>query len=260
MPEGDTIHRTAATLDRWLTGRVVTGARSSVQRLPAARLVGQHVVTVEARGKHLLVRFSAGQVLHTHMKMTGSWHVYSAGERWRKPEAQARVVIEAGERVAVCFNAPVVELLAPGGEHRHPALTGLGPDVLRPPIDLAEILRRAATRPPELPAAELLVDQQVVAGIGNIWRCETLFACRTHPWLPQGRLAPDQVDRLVTTAAEMMGRTPRPAPRVYGRARRPCHRCSAAIAAAAMGEGARTVYWCPRCQAAPALPTARVGR
>lgn len=129
-----------------------------------------------------------------------------------------------------------------------------------PPVDLAEVRRRAATRHPELPAAELLVDQQVVAGIGNIWRCETLFACRTHPWLAQGRLASDQLDRLVTTAAEMMGRSPRPAARVYGRARRPCHRCSTTIAAEAIGEGARTVYWCPGCQPPPALPTARADR
>ncbi|MBW3557918.1 MAG: hypothetical protein KY454_13375, partial [Actinobacteria bacterium] len=185
MPEGDTIHRTAATLDRWLTGRVVTAARAKDERLPAARLVGQQVVAVEARGKHLLVRFSAGQVLHTHMRMTGSWHVYSAGEKWRRSEAQARVVLEAGERVAVCFNAAVVELLVPGGEHRHPALAGLGPDILRPPVPLEEVRRRADTRPLDLAVGEMLLDQRVVSGIGNIWRCETLFACGIDPWLPR---------------------------------------------------------------------------
>ncbi|MBW3615955.1 MAG: hypothetical protein KY439_11725 [Actinobacteria bacterium] len=252
MPEGDTIHRTAVTLDRWLTGRVVTAARSAAERLPAARLVGQRIVAVEARGKHLLVRFAGGQVLHTHMRMRGSWHVYSVGERWRRPEAQARVVLEAGERLAVCFDAPVVELLAPGGEHRHPALTGLGPDVLRPPIDLGEVRRRAGTRPADLAVGELLLDQQVVAGIGNIWRCETLFACRVDPWLPWGQLAPGDLDRVVTTAAQLMGRSPRPPAQVYRRARRPCPRCSTAIAAAPMGEGGRTLYWCPRCQSLPA--------
>lgn len=251
MPEGDTIHRTAAALDRWLTGRVVTAARTTVDRLPAGRLVGQQVVAVEARGKHLLVRFSGGQVLHTHMRMTGSWHVYSAGEKWRKPAAQARLVLEAGERVAVCFNAPVIELLAPEGERRHPALAGLGPDVLRPPIPLDEIRLRAAARPADLTVGELLLDQRVVAGIGNIWRCETLFACRVHPRLPQGDLSTGDLDRLVTTAARLMSSGARPAPQVYGRARRPCYRCSTAVVAAPMGEAARTVYWCPRCQPAP---------
>lgn len=265
MPEGDTIFRAAATLDRWLTGRTVSGARTTVDRLPAAKLVGQKIDGVEARAKHLLIRFSGGTVLHTHMKMTGSWHVYTAGECWKKPPSQARFVLEAGERVAVCFNAPVVELLAAGGEQQHPSLSGLGPDVLKPPVDLDEVRRRAAGRPDAMTIGELLLDQQVVSGIGNIWRCESLFVRRTDPFARHGRLSADDLDELVTTAAEMMMRSARPEadggrdfgggtdrPWVYGRYRRPCYRCRTSIRRAHLGSQARLVYWCPSCQDAPA--------
>jgi endonuclease VIII len=266
MPEGDTIFRAAATLDRWLTGRTVTAARTTVDRLPAAKLVGQTVRSVEARAKHLLVRFSEGSVLHTHMKMTGSWHVYRTGERWQKPPAQARFVLEVEpDRVAVCFNAPVVELLAAKGEQLHPSLRGLGPDVLKPPVDLAEVRRRAAARPETLPVGELLLDQQVVSGIGNIWRCESLFVERLDPWRPRAQVSDDELDAVVTVAADLMARSARPGsdanrdfgagagrPWVYGRTRRPCYRCRTPIRSERMGDQARVVYWCPACQAAPA--------
>ena len=261
MPEGDTIFRAAATLDRWLTGREVTAARTQVHRLPAAKLVGQTVEQVEARAKHLLIRFSSGMVLHTHMKMTGSWHVYFAGQKWQRPESQARFVLETGERIAVCFNAPVVELLAARGEEQHPSLTGLGPDVLKPPVDLGEVRRRAAATPPTLPLGELLLDQRVVSGIGNIWRCESLFVRRLDPFRPRSEVTDDDLDAVVTTASELMQRSARPdtapsrdygggpdQPWVYGRYRRPCRRCRTPIRRANLGAQARLVYWCPSCQ------------
>jgi endonuclease-8 len=254
MPEGDTIYRAAATLQRWLAGREVTAARTTVDRLPAQKLVGQTVDAVEARAKHLLVRFSGGSVLHTHMKMTGSWHVYTAGERWRKPPAQARFVLEvAPDRVAVCFNAPVIELLAARGEEQHPSLSGLGPDVLKPPVDLGEVRRRAAATPAATSIGELLLDQRVVSGIGNIWRCETLFVERVDPFRPHGGLDGDDLDRLVSRASTLMLQSLRPEddrgePWVYGRYRRPCRRCGTPIRRGHLGAQARLVYWCPRCQ------------
>ncbi len=256
MPEGDTIFRAAATLDRWLAGREVTAARTQVHRLPAHKLVGQTVEAVEAQAKHLLVRFSSGMVLHTHMKMTGSWHVYPAGARWRKPGWQARVVLEASDRVAVCFNAPVIELLANGGESHHPGLVNLGPDVLKPPVDLDEVRRRAATTPPRTTIGELLLDQSVVSGIGNIWRCESLFVRRLDPFTPRTDVADEQLDELITVASEMMQESVRAGrmdePWVYGRSRRPCRRCGARIESRALGAPLpRTVYWCPRCQVRP---------
>jgi endonuclease-8 len=248
MPEGDTLFRTAATLQKWLAGREVTEAVG-----PAAPMVGRTVERVEANGKHLLVRFDSGHVLHSHMRMTGSWHVYRAGERWRRPSAQARVVVRCGERVAVCFNAPVVELLVPGGEHDHPALTGLGPDVLDRPLDLDEIRRRARRRPPETPLGELLLDQRVVAGIGNIWRAESLFLEGRNPWSRVSTVDDDALDALVSTAARMMGeglhgRAGRPTRWVYGRTGRPCRRCRTLILSRPLGEQARVAYWCPTCQ------------
>ena len=268
MPEGDTIFRAAATLDRWLTGREVTAARTTVDRLPAGRLVGQRVEGVEARAKHLLVRFSGGSVLHTHMKMTGSWHVYSAGERWQKPPSQARFVLEvAPDRVAVCFNAPVVELLAAKGEQQHPSLRGLGPDVLKPPVDVDEVRRRATATPSSTPVGELLLDQRVVSGIGNIWRCESLFVQRLDPWRPRSELSDPELDGVVTTAADLMLRAARPSeyvgrdfgggadrPWVYGRSRRPCYRCRTPIRLGHLGAPARLVYWCPTCQPPWAAP------
>lgn len=261
VPEGDTIFRAAATLDRWLTGREVTAARTTVDRLPAGKLVGQTVAGVEARAKHLLVRFSGGSVLHTHMKMTGSWHVYSKGERWQKSPAQARFVLEAGERIAVCFNAPVVELLAAKGEQQHPSLVGLGPDVLKPPVDLAEVRRRADRTPEKTTIGELLLDQQVVSGIGNIWRCESLFVQRLDPWRPRVEVGVVELDAVVQVAADLMMRSAKPSeyvgrdfgggadrPWVYGRARRPCYRCRTPIRLGHIGAQARMVYWCPSCQ------------
>jgi endonuclease-8 len=256
VPEGDTILRAARTLDRWLRGREVTRAESRVADLPATRLVGRRVVGVDARGKHLLVRFDSGAVLHTHMRMTGSWHVYRAGERWRKRRDDARIVVEAGERVAVCFNAPVVELLAAGGERVHPALTKLGPDVLAEPLDLDQVRRRAGAQPPGLTVGELLLDQHVVSGIGNIYRCETLFCEGVSPWTPVAALGRGRLDAIVTTAATLMRRhvehgysTDRPL--VYRRSGRPCYRCRRRIRSASLGAAPRTVYWCEGCQPPP---------
>lgn len=263
MPEGDTIFRAARSLARWLEGRTITAARSQRLGAPADRLVGKTVEKVEARAKHLLIRFSGGDVLHTHMRMTGSWHVYTAGEPWRKPAWQARVVLETGGRVAVCFDAPVVELLAAGEEDRHPALAGLGPDVLVDPLETGEVVRRARRQPPERPVGEVLLDQRVVSGIGNIYRCESLFVTRLHPGTPLSSLDDEGLGALVETASRLMRANLAPAqgfdrrfgpaggpsgPWVYGRAGRPCYRCRTPVTTARLGRPPLDVWWCPTCQ------------
>lgn len=262
MPEGDTIFRSARTLRQWLEGRQLTAVESRVEQVPSRVLHGRTVETVEARAKHLLMRLSGGVTLHTHMKMTGSWHVYSAGERWRKPNHEARLILTAGDRVAVCFNAPVIELLDAHQEATHPSLANLGPDVLVDPLDLDEVRRRAALVPPETPIGDLLLQQSVVSGIGNIYRCEALFLERVHPWTPVGEVAPERLDALVLRASRIM-RANLPAdagfardfgggpdrPYVYGRARRPCLRCRTPIQVRRSGAPTpRDVWWCPRCQ------------
>jgi endonuclease VIII len=261
MPEGDTIYRTAATLQRWLAGREITSARVRVVRVPISRLVGATVVEVEAQAKHLLMRLSTGDVLHTHMGMTGSWHVYSTGDRWFRPASQARLVLESGDRVAVCFNAPVVELLAGRDEALHPSLSRLGPDVLGESLDLEAVRRRARLRAEAglaHTAGELLLDQQVASGIGNIYRCESLYLCGVHPWRPVDDLDDSEIDRLILTASRLMrasatthpGRVPGPRGQawVYGRSGRPCRRCGTTVRSQGLGRYARTVYWCPSCQ------------
>jgi endonuclease-8 len=275
VPEGDTVHRTAATLHRWLAGRQLTAARARSPGIPVDRLVGAFVTAVEPQGKHLLVRLSTGDVLHSHLGMTGAWHVYPAGERWRRPDRQAGVVLEAGDRVAVCFNAPVIEVLAGRDEGVHPWLSRLGPDVLGGQVDLADVRRRARLRHRSgaaQTAAELLLDQQVASGIGNVYRCESLFLCGVHPWSSTGELDDALLDRLITTAADLMrsnatnGRTGgrrfdagRGRTWVYRRAGRPCRKCGTLVRSQRLGSQARTVYWCPACQAAPAPSPAGEG-
>lgn len=269
MPEGDTIFRAATTLRKWLGGRTVTKAeiRMGANASRAEKLVGSTLDAVEPQGKHLLMRFSCGLVLHTHMRMTGSWHVYRAGERWRKPGWQARVVLECGDRLAVCFNVPVVELLTAKDQQAHRALTNLGPDVLKPPVDLAEVRRRAADRGPDATIGELLLDQRVVAGIGNVYRSEVLFLHRLHPWTQMSAVGDEQFDELITTSARLMAHNAKPGSSIerdtgggegqrwtYGRSGRPCRRCSTPVEGARLGEQARTVYWCPRCQPSPLVP------
>jgi endonuclease-8 len=253
MPEGDTIFRTAETLRRWLGGRQITAARSRVYGFPALRLVGMRVDGVEARGKHLLMRMDGGQVLHTHLRMSGSWHVYPVDRPWRRPENQARLVLEAGDRVAVCFNAPVVELLQPRAESVHPSVGRLGPDVLADDLDLDEVRRRARTRPPERALGELLLDQQVVSGIGNIWRSEALFLEGRSPWTERQKLTDDDLDGLVTTASSLMRASAVGEPHVhdhwvYKRSGQPCRKCGTRIESRRQGEQARIAYWCPACQ------------
>jgi endonuclease-8 len=217
--------------------------------------VGDEVDAVEARGKHLLIRFAGGLTLHTHMRMTGSWHLYRMGDKWKKPKHLARVVLEFGDRVAVCFSAPVIELLPTKTEFAHPVLAGLGPDVLKPPLDLDEVERRAGQQPDDVPIGDVLLDQRVVAGIGNIWRNESLFMRGVHPSTPHA-LAP--LRDLVRTASRLMqararlGVTYRPL--VYNRSGRPCPRCGSRIESARLGKHARTAYWCPTCQPLRAAP------
>jgi len=267
VPEGDTIFRTATSLRRWLGGREVTAAKGA----GLERVVGATVAAVDTRGKHLLIRFSSGLVLHSHLRMSGSWHVYPRGRRWQRPAAQARAVLECGDRVAVCFNAPVVELLRDHEERVHRSLSRLGPDVLAEGFDLGEVVRRAATRPAATTVGELLLDQGVLAGLGNVYRCEALFLEGLDPWTPRMSLTAERLRRLVTLAQQLItantgldappGREVGLGPArlfVYGRAGRPCRRCATIVRSARLGFQARTVFWCPSCQPAgdpnPAAP------
>ncbi len=258
MPEGDTLHRTAAGLRPYLHGKTVTAARTQGPGdVPQVhRLVGTTITAVEAMGKNLLIRFDDRLELRTHLRMNGSWHRYRPGERWRRPPGRARLVLEVPGAVAVCFDAPVVELFEARAEALHPALGRLGPDLLADEFDAAEARRRL--RLPQralLTIGEALVDQRALAGIGNIWKSETLFAERVSPFAALETLDDATIDRLVATARHLLtqsaARVPGRQPTaVYRRAGRPCPRCGAIIRSRAQGADLpRTTYWCPSCQA-----------
>jgi endonuclease VIII len=272
VPEGDTLFRTAAGLRPYLVGRTVTAARTGGPgAVPqVARIVGREITSVESLGKNLLIRFDNDLELRTHLRMNGSWHRYRPGERWRRPAGRARLVIEVPGAVAVCFDAPVVELLEVRAEALHPSLGGLGPDLLAPEFDADEAIRRL--RDPSragLAIGEALLDQHALAGIGNIWKNETLWTERVSPFAPVGSLDDETLARLVGTARRLLrasagitttgvrgpttGRRSESGPRsVYGRTGRPCLRCGTPIVSTQQGtEIPRTTYWCPSCQPAP---------
>jgi endonuclease-8 len=259
MPEGDALFRTAAGLRPHLVGRTVTAARARRPGPQIERVVGATISAVESQGKNLLIRFDNGLEVRTHLRMNGSWHRYRPGERWRRPEARARLVIEVPGAVAVCFDAPVVELFEQRAESLHGPLAGLGPDLLDPAFgegEAAEAHRRL--RDPSRAAmsiSEALLDQRALAGIGNIWRNETLFAERIDPHAPVASVGDAALDRLIATARRLLTESASLGPgrarlHVYRRAGRPCPRCGTPIRSAQLQAALpRTTYWCPRCQA-----------
>jgi endonuclease VIII len=259
VPEGDTLFRAARAVHDALAGRQVTAFSSTVPRVSVAarqhRVVGRTVEQAESHGKHLLVRFSGGLVLHTHLGMTGSWHLYGSASRWRLPRHLARAVIETGDRVAVCFQAPTVELLLP--DKAATRLASLGPDVLSREFDEAEACARLRARNTTEIAVALL-DQQALAGIGNVYKSEVLFLRRLDPRRPVASLSDDELRALVGAASALLKMNAQGGPRrttpfaeplwVYGRAGRACRRCGATIVRFAQGRPARSTYVCPRCQ------------
>jgi endonuclease-8 len=259
MPEGDTLHRTANGLAPYLVGRAVTAARVRPGGPQVGRVVGATITSVQAVGKNLLIRFDNGLEIRTHLRMTGSWHRYRPGEPWRRSPARARLVLEVPGAVAVCFDAPVVELFETRAEAIHPTIARLGPDLLDPAwtdADADEAVRRL--RDPAraaLTISAVLLDQRALAGIGNIWRNETLFRERVDPWARVEDLDDPTLVRLVLRARSLLlasaGLAPGRAPTyVYRHAGRPCLRCGTLIRSAPLETAIpRTTYWCPSCQA-----------
>ena len=265
MPEGDTIFRTATVLRRALSGGVVRKAYAQpgpgLPRVPdLSVLVGSTVDRVDARGKHLLIGFSGGRWLRTHMRMKGSWHRYRPGEPWRLPARRAVCVLETDVAVAVCFDAPVVELLTDAELARHEGLRSRGRDLLAAEPDLDEAVSRLRARA-SVPIGEALLDQRVAAGIGNAIKSEALFMERLDPWAPVSSFSDDELRAVLARAAALLAantgggrrvtterRSPGESLWVYRRAGRPCRRCGALIRARRQGAQARTTYRCPSCQ------------
>jgi endonuclease-8 len=277
MPEGDTIYRTAATLHRALAGRVITRFETAYAHLAVVDdqqpIAGRIVESVTAAGKHLLIRIG-DLVLRTHMRMHGSWHIYRPGEAWRRPRSDMRIVIETDEWIAVAFNVPVAEFVSQAAIPHHEPLATLGPDLLAPVFDERDAMQRLRTRAHE-PIQEVLLNQRLVAGIGNVYKSETLFLAGVHPETPVAALDDRTLAALLGHARRLMranvtatsptaivtyGGFRRPGERgaglwVYGRGGLPCRRCGTAILYRKSGLNARGTYWCPQCQRSNYPPT-----
>ncbi len=262
MPEGDTIHRIAGALAGELPGRVMDRLELR-DRGEVRELAGKRIDGVEARGKHLLVHIEGGWSLRTHLGMHGRWtrrHVRERGP------ASPTVVLVSGDVLYACERAYTAELVRTSSLRSHARLSRLGPDLLSEPPPVAAAAARAA-----LPAyrdreiGDLLLDQRVASGIGNVYKSEVLFECKVDPRTPTGELSADRLAALYGTAARLMrmnlgtrrrttvplARRPRPSsPRlwVYGRHGAPCLDCGTAIQRFVQGDAGRTTYSCPRCQ------------
>jgi endonuclease VIII len=254
MAEGDTILRLARRLDAALAGkplRARTPGRRGPEGRPAAELDGRTLTNAESRGKHLLLRFGDGLVLHSHLGMRGSWRIYGEGERWRKPASAAWIELAADRAVAVNFNGTSMRIVREAELRRDPRLARLGPDLLDPELTDEAATRALAGADPAAELGEALLDQSVLAGAGNVIKSEACFAAAVDPWRRLGDLDADEVGRVVSGARSVMtesvraGRRPQ---RIYRRSGRPCPRCGTPIASRPQGDEARTTYWCPRCQ------------
>jgi endonuclease-8 len=278
MPEGDTIFRSARALGRALGGKTITGFRSTYPLLTRFHddtpLTGQTVESVEARGKWLLIHFSGGGTLATHMLMSGSWHIYRPGELWQKPPRMARIVIENSEYHAIGFNVPVAEMHTAQSLARDRRFPASGNDLLRPDFDAeAAVQRILASGDEEI--GDVLLNQRVLAGVGNVFKSEVCFVAGLYPFRKVATLTRDQIeqaiaiarrqlnanvledspDRIVTFRGAGRRTTHRSDPTeslwVYGRAGEPCRKCDAPIRRRIQGFDARVTFWCPRCQPMP---------
>jgi len=278
MPEGDTIFRTARNLGRVLVGKPITGFRSTFPWLMRFNddtpLCGQTVDRVEARGKWLLITFSGGGILASHLLMNGRWHIYRQGERWQLPRFQMRIVIENSEYQAVGFRVPVARMHTARSLQRDVRVACEENDLLSADFDAAAALGRLLARRNEA-VADVLLDQSVLAGVGNVFKSEICFVSGFHPFRTVGTLTHDQAaatiacaqkllkanvledsgDIIVTYRGQQRRTTHTSDPGaslwVYGRAGEPCRRCSEPIRRRIQGADARVTFWCPRCQPMP---------
>ncbi len=257
MPEGDTVYLAARNLNAALAGHVLTRCDIRVPKFATVDLTGDTIDEVASRGKHLLMRIGA-HTIHSHLKMEGSWHLYQHGTRWRRPAHSARAVLETSEWVAVGYSLGVLEVIARAEEA---AVVGhLGPDLLGADWNPDDAVRRLTADPARAVGLALL-DQRVMAGLGNVYRNELCFLRGILPTRPVGEIEhPDKLvalaHRLIdankdrverTTTGKLRGATDW----VYGRAGRPCLRCGTTILEGRLGVNdleLRETFWCPRCQ------------
>jgi endonuclease VIII len=252
MPEGDSLRRAARRLQVLVGERLAVETphpRAAAERI-AERLDGRRLESVEAVGKNLLLSFEGGLVLRSHLRMSGRWQVRSRGSR--PIVGRPWLVLQAGEHEAVLWNGPVLELTAR-------AVRRLGPDILAKPPELARMVENLRREPGGREVGDALLDQRLVAGIGNLWKAEALWRAQVSPWLPLGEASDETLERVLHEAASLMQASvadARGERAVYRRAGRPCSRCGERIRSRGQGDDNRTAYWCPRCQGGEEPPHA----
>jgi endonuclease-8 len=252
VAEGDTILRLVHRLDETVVGETVAASAPNPRGKAAGveRLDGMTLERAEARGKHLLLEF--GELsLHSHLGMSGGWHLYRQGTPWRRPRRSAWAVLSGGGWDAVQFGGPTLEVMTTSKLRRHPQITGLGPDILAEDFDLDAAVA-AIRADPRRELGDALLDQHLVAGIGNIFKSEACFAAGVSPWRALGDLSEEELRGVVGDARELMGAavaSGRHPSKIYRRRRGACPRCRGPISSRGQGDDNRTTYWCPRCQA-----------
>jgi endonuclease-8 len=256
MPEGDTIHYAASRIRAVLEGHVPDAIatphpRFGRDRWPE-RLAGRAVRSVDAHGKHLFLRFERDLVIHSHLRMTGSWRVRDAG---RPAPPSTWLLLRRGDREVVQLRGPVLELMTESRTRFDQRLAGLGPDILAPELDEERFLRRLREDDPTRGIGDALLDQRTIAGIGNLWKSEGCFAAGIDPWRPTGTISDEEALAIVRELRPRMqqsagdGRQDRWR-QIYNAAGRPCPRCGppALVKGRGQGDGNRPTFWCPSCQ------------
>jgi endonuclease-8 len=236
-------------------GREILAAEAPNPRSPlvrsAHRLAGHALDRVDTHGKHLTLHFSAELALHAHMGMSGGWYVYRPGQRWRRQRRSAWLVMNLGDLEVVEFGGPTLRLVRPAELARDTRLARLGPDILGGPDAVARAAANVhSARTLQLGVA--LLNQQLVAGVGNIFKSEACFEAGLDPWRTVEQFDPTQIQSLLEIAAAQMERgveTGRRPGRIYRRSGEPCLRCRGRIRSRGQGDDNRTTYWCPACQA-----------
>ena len=226
--------------------------RHRLDRWPE-RLRGHAIRAIDTHGKHLFIRFEGDLVLHSHLKMTGAWGVYSQAARWSRSRSRAWLVLSRGGRQVVQFDGPVLELMTESRSRFDLRLAALGPDVLAAEFDYGRFLSRLREDDPGRPIGDALLDQRTVAGIGNIWKSEGCWEAGVSPWRPVGLVSDEEARLLVERVRPRMLRSGTHGPRfagaqLYRRPGRPCARCGTPIRSGPQGDGNRITYWCPGCQ------------
>jgi endonuclease VIII len=254
VPEGDTIHYAANKIRPVLQGHVpdriaTPHPRFARDRWPE-RLQGRAVTSVDAHGKHLFLRFEGGLTIHSHLRMSGTWRVRDSSYI---PPRNTWLVIARDDHLVAQINGPVLELMTDSRTRFDRRLAMLGPDILAPELDENAFLRRLREDDPTRPIGDALIDQRIIAGIGNLWKIEGCWLAQIDPWRRTGDVSDEEALAIVHATRPRMQESARDGMQdrfkvIYGTAGRPCPRCGELIRATGQGEDNRTTYWCPRCQ------------